>query len=451
LTAHLTTGILLTGIKDFKFGFWLKTYFLCLFFSLFLLFPSLMAQENFNRTISFRASGEKLSSVLDRLSASENLNFSYNPAEKSFDAPVTYTATNKPLEAVLKEILALSGHDFRLIGGQIVIFSAIAESPVPRPSTAIETQVSTLQVPQTDTIRIEPVLPLRDTFYLRDTIIRVDTIIVRDTVIVEKEVPRTVKPERPSPLREDMFRFEPDRNNGWSIMPFYEHMIAFNQIKAVDGNNELLRLTEEAESISWLNQSLGIDARFSRNSWHFTTGLKYSRFTNRFNYEYELFEGGFFRTDTIDIYYTIPQTDTIWYYVTDSTWVPLSSRVFFYNRLNRLGYLEIPLMFGYNLYTDVNIRFWLNAGINAGILTNKNGIAIQGPEEFAGIEFDDLDFNPLVFSFSLATGIRYRVNDWADVSAEMVYRQHLNSILRNYQLEKRIGAVGLKIGLVYYL
>jgi hypothetical protein len=441
----------LTGINDFRFRFWLKAFFLCLFFSGFLLFPSLRAQNGFERRISFQANNEKLSSILDRLSSEHNLSFSYNPGEKSFDTRLNYNTSNTPLQTVLKEILALSGHDFRLIGGQIVIYSVNAEVPAVRPQPAAEPRPLTVPEPTTDTIQTEVLVPVRDTIFLRDTIIRVDTLILRDTVIVEKEVPRAVRPERPSPLREDMFRFEPDRNNGWSIMPFYKHMVAFNRLRTDEGSDELLQLTEEAESMSWLNQSIGVDARLSRNSWHITSGLKYTRFTNRFNYEYELFEGGFFRTDTIDSYYTLPQTDTIWHYVTDSTWMPLISREFSYNRVNRLAYLEIPVFVGYNIFTDVNWRFWLNAGINIGILTGKNGVAIQDTGEYAGIDFEDIDFKPVVFSYAVAAGVRYRINEWVDVSAELIYRQHLSAIIRDYPLDKRIGAAGLKLGIVYYL
>lgn len=437
-------------IDDFKSGFWLKTFFLCLFFSTMLLCTTLNAQPDFNRRISFQASGEKLTSVLGRLSASENLNFSFNPGDKSFDALVNYSTRNTPLQTVLTEILALSGHSFRIIGGQIVIFSTFEEK-TSTSAVAVVPQPAIIPALIPDTVIEKMIVPLRDTLLLRDTIIRVDTIFIHDTIVIEKEVPRSIKPERPSPLKEGMFRFEADRNNGWSIMPFYSHMLAFNKLKSGSGNNELVRLTNEAESGWWLNQSFGADVRISQKKWHITSGLNYTRFTNRFNYNYSLTEGGFFRKDTTDIYYTIPQTDTVWHYVTDSTWVPVSSQEYTFNRLNRLGYIEIPLSFGYNFYSDLNIRFWVNAGINIGWLVNKNGAAIQDNYEYTGIEFNDIDFKPMVLSYAFAGGMRYRVNEWVDVEAGLYYRQHLRSVLRNSSLEKQIGALGVKVGIVYYL
>lgn len=437
-------------IVDFKPGFWLKTFFLCLFFSAILLCTTLNAQPDFNRRISFQASGEKLTSVLGHLSASENLNFSFNPGDKSFDALVNYSTRNTPLQTVLTEILALSGHSFRIIGGQIVIFS-ISDEKTSSSVAAVVRQPGIVPALIPDTVIEKMIVPLRDTLLLRDTIIRVDTVFIHDTILIEKEVPRTIKPERPSPLREGMFRFEPDRNNGWSIMPFYSHMLAFNKLKSGNGNNELLRLTNEAESDWWLNQSFGADVKIAQKKWHITSGLNYTRFTNRFNYNYSLTQGGFFRKDTTDIYYTIPLTDTVWHYVTDSTWVPVSSQEYTYNRLNRLGYIEIPLSFGYNIYSDLNIRFWVNAGINLGFLVNKDGAAIQDNHEYTGIEFNEIDFKPVVLSYAFAAGMRYRVNEWVDVEAGLYYRQHLQSVLRNSTLEKQIGALGVKVGIVYYL
>lgn len=436
-------------IADFKSGFWLKTFFLCLFFSNLLLCTTLNAQTDFDRRVNFQANGEKLSSVLGRLSASENLNFSFNPGEKSFDVVVNYSTRNMPLQTVLSEILTLSGHDFRIIGGQIVIFSTSEVHASSRPPEVPQPAIFPVQ--KTDTIIEEIIIPIRDTLLMRDTIVRVDTIFVHDTIFVEKEVPRNIKPERPTPLKENMFRFEADRNNGWSIMPFYSHMVAFNSLRSGNDDTELLRLTNEAESNWWFNQSFGAEVRVAQNKWHITSGLNYTRFTNRFNYNYTLTEGGFFQKDTTDIYYTIPQTDTIWHYVTDSTWVPINSLEHTFNRLNSLGYIEVPLYFGYNIYSDANVKVWVNAGINLGFLMHKSGAAIQSNQDYTGVEFNELDFKPLVLSYAFAGGMRYRVNEWVDVDAGIFYRQHLQSVLKSSALEKRLGALGFKFGIVYYL
>jgi len=441
----------LAYLFDPRSVFGLRIALVILLFSGIILSSSVKAQQDLDRNISFQARNEKLASALTRLAANEKLNLSYNPGDKAFDVTITYSAANKPLQTVLREVLALSGHDFRLIGGQIVIYKTDAGLQQTSPSAEpVQTVREPLQ-PPTAVSESPAVTMVRDTIMIRDTILRVDTLIIRDTVIIEKEVTRTPKPERPATLREDVFRFEADRNNGWSIMPFYAHMVSFNRLSGKAGDHELLSRTKEAESVSVINHSIGADLRFARKKWHITSGINYSRFTYRFRYNFEAFEGGYYRTDTIDVYYTIPQTDTVWYYVTDSTWIPLTSREYFYNRLNRHGFIEIPLTAGYNIYSDPNLRVWASAGLSFGIMTNRNGLAINTSEEYTGIDFSDLNFSPLMVSYMLATGFRYKISEWMDAGSELFYRQHLNSVFRDYPLDKKIGAVGLKAGIVFYL
>ena len=43
---------------------------------------------------------------------------------------------------------------------------------------------------------------------------------------------------------------------------------------------------------------------------------------------------------SIDEYYTVSNTDTTWYYVTDSTYKPIDNHEYSYNINNRIGYLE---------------------------------------------------------------------------------------------------------------
>jgi len=436
---------------DRRSVFGLRTAFVIVLFSVIILSSGAKAQNSLDRNISFQARNEKLSTALTRLAANEKLNLSYNPGDKAFDMIITYSAVNKPIQTVLREILAISGHDFRLIGGQIVLYKTDAEPQQDdRDIEAVQTIRQTNQ--QAPGVFESPdVLFLRDTLIVRDTILRVDTIIIRDTVIIEKEVARTQKPERPAPLREDVFRFEADRNNGWSIMPFYAHMVSFNRLSGSPESRELLDRTKEAEAVSVINHSIGADIRFARNRWHITSGINYSRFTYRFKYNFETFEGGYFRNDTIDVYYTIPHADTIWHFVTDSTWIPLNSREYFYNRLNRHGFIEIPLTVGYNIYSDPNLRVWCNAGLSFGIVANRSGLAINASEEYTGIEFTNLNFRPLMVSYMLATGFRYKIGEWIDAGAEVFYRQHLHSVFMDYPLDKKIGAVGLKAGIVFYL
>jgi hypothetical protein len=421
----------------------------------FLLGMQVQAQDPLERKISFEASSERLTDVLDRLSATEKINFSYNPAEPSFSTIIDYKAAGKPLRVVLEDVLAMSGNNFRLVGNQVVIYAInntanTADEPtltdqdeVPEPLPP-RANVANQQEIAKDTVFIY------DESIVHDTIFLTDTLIIRDTVFIREEA-RPVKPEHPKPLREGMFRTEPDRNNGWFLTTYYTHMWASSILSAAESAGELLHLVEESENTSWSNATYGVEITRSKQQFQFGSGLQFTKFSQPFQYRYEEVEGGFFVTDTIESYYLVSQNDTTWYYFTDSTWIPRDSREFFLNRRNQISYLELPLMAGFNIYSSQNLNIYLKGGLYLGLLINKSGNAIKNGNGYPGIDFKELEFNPLVMSYLLGGGIRYRIYKWFDINAELGYRRHVIPVIKNYPVEKRISAAGLKVGFIYYL
>lgn len=414
----------------------------------------LWAQQPLDRNIDFSASSERLSDILNRLSESENLNFSYNPANESFNRIITYNAVSKPIRTVIGDILSKSGHDFRLVGGQIVVYAvsetAAVQTP-PDPTTLVPDQEVSAE-PQSETrqeIVMRDTLLLRDTLFLRDTILRVDTLIIRDTIII-KEEPKQVRPEHPKPLRDGLFRMEPDRNNSWYITGFYKQMWSSNLLSASNGEGELLSLVEDSEKNSLSSFSAGAEITRSFNRYQFTSGIQYTRFSNPFFYSHEVVEGGFFVNDTIESYYIVNQSDTTWFYLTDSTWIPRDSRTFNFDRTNRVAYFEIPLMAGFNLISSQHLNVYIKGGIYCAVLLHKNGNAILDRSGYPGAGFSEMDFNTFIFSYALGGGVRYRIFDWIDLNAEAVYRQQLNPVYKNYPINKRISAAGIRAGIIYY-
>ena len=77
---------------------------------------------------------------------------------------------------------------------------------------------------------------------------------------------------------------------------------------------------KKSNSGSALAGTAGIDFRFNYARFSLTTGVSYTIFNNKLNYNYEISTGGFFRKDTLDRYYTLIEEDTTWYYVLDSTY-----------------------------------------------------------------------------------------------------------------------------------
>ncbi len=120
---------------------------------------------------------------------------------------------------MLAELLVLSGHNFRQIGNQLVVFSveienqpqqAVAQAPLVRYDTIF--QIIEKPVVQTDTlVRYE-------------TIVQVDTLIIRDTVV--KEVFRDAPRRDFKNLPKDIFRFQPNREDGLALGFFMGSIMA---------------------------------------------------------------------------------------------------------------------------------------------------------------------------------------------------------------------------------
>ena len=185
------------------------------------------------------------------------------------------------------------------------------------------------------------------------------------------------------------------------------------------------------------------------NRWNFSFGLRLSHFSQQFTQQYSVNTGGNYQTDTIDIYYTVVETDTSWYYVTDSSWIPLDSKEYNYERSNAVGYLEVNAAASYDFYKSANLRIYGKIGGQLGWMMYKDGIAIPDEEHAEGIPFSDLQFNT-TYGFLAGLGLKSRMTDRMDFNAELYYVRYFNQLVKEYEFDNKLNAIGLKIGLIYY-
>ncbi len=209
-------------------------------------------------------------------------------------------------------------------------------------------------------------------------------------------------------------------------------------------------LSQENNTLSIRNFSLGIEVSKNFNKWNISGGLKLTHFGDKYNATENFTEGGFYVTDTIDEYYTIGQSDTNWYYVTDSTWTPVENSEYNYDINNRLGYLEFFLALSYDYYSTTDFTLYAKAGFQYGFLIYKEGVAVPDSNKPEGVNFADLNFNNSSYSVLLGTGINYRISDHFDINSEVYYFGNFSDIIDDYPIDKRLRGLGLKIGLVYY-
>ena len=421
---------------------------------LFLSFSSMliMAQD---KKISIEADNERLRDILDEISANEQIYFSYKASDEVFDQRITYFCDDKALEDAISGLLALAGLQYMQVGNHLVITalkSSVGGNIQPDRDEIGELQTkdqsATAIEPDTVIKTIEKLVYIRDTIRETEVISQTDTVFIRDTVWMEKPASgrNTIK------IRDlrNVFRFEPGRDDGWSLAFSYAQMATGFVVLNKNLSDELEQISE-SEKTSFRNFSLGSRIQFHQKRWTFSAGFFLTGFSHRFNYVHDISEGGFFDVDTLDIFYTVTQNDTAWTYVTDSAWIPLDREVTIYDRFNRIGLLESELSAGYTLYAKNDISFYASAGFRIGVPVWAAGNTISDEPGYPVKELRLSDLQQFTTAYRLALGISYRSGNWANLFAEVFYRRNTSALIENYPLDRRLQAFGLNIGLVYYL
>jgi hypothetical protein len=405
-----------------------------------LLVKPMAAQSKAN--IDFNIDNESLSSALFKLAYAADINFTYDAGDSLFDSKISYSANDKQPLVILDELLQGTSHTFKQIGNQVVIYKNKNIIPVPiLPVVSVaENKSSEILKDVATSVNSDQLLLVPDTIFVSDTIIEIqtDTIRITDTVFIEKEKPQKQPTSKLKEIPVDYFNPMAARENGWSAEIF---------IVPIASNFSLVR---ETNSLSVRNFSLGIEATKLLNRWNISGGFKLTHFAEKFNHSYSTSDGGYFVTDTIDEYYTVSQTDTTWYYVTDSTWKPIDNHEYNYNINNRIGYLEFFASVSYDYYTNRKVRLYAKAGLQAGTLIYSKGLAIPDKNEPAGVDFADLNFSSMLYTAMAGAGIKYRINEFIDFNSELYYFKSFNDAVIDYPVSKKISGVGLKLGLIYY-
>ena len=383
---------------------------------------------------SLNFQNEKLSYVLEKISEVKSLNFSYDANDPVYNTTINYASEDEDADALLIGVLSKTGLKHKKIGNQIVLFHP-EEREIPE-------QTEVIMMPDEEAPSIDETAEVIafyeiDTIYIQDTIYKFDTIRVSDTVFIEKEKPEKQTPSKIKDLPVDFFQKETNRDKGWAGGVFVAPLLSdFSMVK----NNV---------SFTLRSFSLGIDAVKLLNRWNFSFGLRLSHFSQQFTQQYSVSTGGNYQTDTIDIYYTVVETDTSWYYVTDSSWIPLDSKEYNYERSNAVGYLELNAAASYDLYKTANLRIYGKIGGQFGWMIYKDGIVIPDEAHAEGVPFSDLQFNT-TYGLSAGLGLKSRMTDRMDFNAELYYVRYFNQLVKEYEFDNKLNAVGLKVGLIYY-
>ena len=383
-----------------------------------LIVQSLSAQTQSNTAIDFNVNNEKVSTALYKLANESDINFAYNSGDIIFDTKVSYLAKNKKPIAILSDILSEINYTFKIIGNQVVIY---------KPNNSNNSNSNTFNI-------------VTDTVFIQDTIFNIltDTIYITDTIFIEKQKPKKITPVKLKEIPSDYFSNSSSREKGWSGSIFVAPILSN------------FSLAQNANSTSFRSFSFGIETSKIINRWNISGGIKLTQFSEKFNHTYNVSDGGYFVTDTIDTYYTVIQTDTAWYYITDSTFKPIDSHEYSYSINNRVGYIEFSVSASFDYFTNRTMRLYVKAGAQAGVLIYSSGMAIPDADEPAGVDFADLKFSPSSYSVLLGMGIKYRINKQLDFNSEIYYLNYFTDMIDHYPKNTKIRGAAIKVGLIYY-
>ncbi|MFH1120778.1 MAG: hypothetical protein V1775_13225 [Bacteroidota bacterium] len=404
-----------------------------------------MAQQmNPDHNVSISAVSEPISQVLDKVSRNTGVTFSYNPDHIDASRLISINLKDKTLAEALTAILPADKFGFRFTGKQVVIFrkSVSSEQPLSQPVLTETSGSGNTGNPLPDTVFITRTTIQRDTIALRDTILKFDTVymmrtVVRDNPITGKEI--FSNQTNLSKDQTQTLKFEPGFSIAWmGINP------VFNASQQYFDKLEEYRNSVSGSQISG---SFGIDLKLSYARFSFGTGLSYSTFTGKLDYNYEISTGGFFLKDTLDIYYTLIDTDTTWFYVLDSSYIPVNLEAYGYKTSVKHRYFEIPVYFQYSHPSGRNLVY-LRAGLIAGIHAGSEGLMIL-PDEKGVMEINKADFKPLVFSFTIGAGMLIPLNGRFAFDGGFNYRQHLSSVFSDFPIEAGYRSFGVRAGVVY--
>lgn len=420
--------------------------------------PSLL-----NRKVSLSVINQPISAVLQQISKQADIRFSYNPELLSPTQRVTFNVTGKPVLEVLKMIFNDPSTQFKEIGNQLVIFEnadweknslTLAEKPLvndkvsPKPANKLEPLLKnpdTVYLSKTDTILIIKTDTL--TIFKTETIIQHDTTFKTDTIYLYK----TQKPGKgisPNFDRNSMKNRKFRENNGWYAGLNYEHLFGNTTLTSTESNSsELLIKMQQSVSGSYLNYSVEAMFGYDYHRFGLRSGISYTRLGESFEYSFTRQVGGYYKTDTVESYYTVNSADTSWYYITDSSYVNIDYKNFSYKNPNAYRYIEVPLLFKFRFIAGENLDVYAMAGLITSLGIGRKALYIRNEEEFPVDWIASDMMKPIFFSWKAGLGAAYSFGGSIGVMAEFSYRNQFTSLLMDYPVQKKFSLFNVKTGI----
>lgn len=412
-------------------------------------------QPYLDKKVSFTFSNTPVTNALKAVSAKTGVKFSYNPELIQGSRRVNMRVNNLPLRDLLKQLLNDPDISFREIGDQIVLYrgdpSQFPLEPNQRiipgkPQIVLPTKKNpdTVYIYRLDTL----IINRTDTIFRSVSITHFDTIRLTDTVFFEKNKPtqRAGNNVNPNFSKNSVKRRKFLENNGFYAGPYFEMLTGSASYKSSgSGGENYAALMSGAESKQLFKFSTGILAGYDYHFFGIRTGIGYTRMGEKFGYEYSLETGGFFKTDTVETYYTLTGIDTSWFYVTDSSWIPKDTKKYSYRNPNSFRYIDVPLSVKLRFYQSKAAEIYAIGGITASFLISADALHINPADKNDIVATGNKDLNPILLSWNAGLGTAVKFTPQTGFIAEATYRKQTKSLYKDLPLDKRYGLFGIKL------
>lgn len=397
--------------------------------------------------ISFAVSNVSVTDALDILASQTGNTFSYNPDHIQTSRIVKVDLHDRPLTEVISAILGSPNFAFRQIGNQIVIFRSKEQIPV-------QTDENTSTEGNPDHNITKPgagnYLNKPDTVYvfkdIHDTVKVTEYITRTDTIIQKIATPVSGK---------EIFRNTTDLGKEFSSKVKFEiggslaFFLSGPEFSATDIPAGKLEQYNKSYSDKSLSGSAGLEINAKYQRWVFTTGLNFTSFNQKMDYNYLVESGGYYEKDTLDAYFELIDGEPKWTYLTDSVYIPIDNKLYDYKITNHTRYLEVPLTIGYN-HPVSNMLVFVKTGIITGLFLNSDGSQIRVYENGV-LSVNEIDSKKIVFSYSATIGLAIPLTRKLILSPGLSYRNHLASVYKDFPVKTRFEAVGIGASLSYKL
>lgn len=394
--------------------------------------------------VSLSVSNEPVAIALDRLTRGYGIAFSYNPDQIEAERKVSVKIANRPLHEVLAAILPPEKFGYKISGVQIVLYKLKVDAPVPETKEAI--------LPSA--ITPVPIAVIPDTVFITrtetrtDTLFRTDTVTKHDTVYIMQVVTRD-RPINSDDIFSNQINLSKEQSKDFAFEAGFSvtWLISETDYSSEPSFSDKADEYQSAHSGDLLSGAVSLDLRLSYARLSLESGIGYTGFNEKFNYNHEVKTGGFYLKDTLDPYYTLYEGDTTWFYVLDSTYLPVDLKEYRYKTGIQHRFIEIPMALQYN-HPLGRMLVYAKAGIIASVHAGSKGFYILPEQEGVG-QIAELEVRPVVFSWLAGVGILFPLNQNFTLNAGAIYRKQLQNIYTDFPIDRRFGAFGINAGIIY--